>query len=91
MIASHPKLPPNCDLLGEWDNGTMYLVPGDTWLTSERKEWRLVIAAVARCAWLDEGRAYDLGQRGQSNTCTMLASQECRANAEAWRVWGINA
>lgn len=53
-------------------------------------KWRGVIAAVARCAWLDEAQ-----RRVSKAECSeyrvvgdTVEDCECADAAEAWRVWG---
>jgi hypothetical protein len=94
-----PPVPWHCDRFRRIDyetgeNSTGFVTGDDEVLDladvqlSRIAKWRKIIAAVARVAWLDEARVYDLGKRGPTTTCTMLVSQECRNNAELWKKWG---
>lgn len=47
---------------------------------------RKIIAAVARCAWLDEAARLD----DLNLDFEIMAARKCAIeNAEAWRVWGL--
>ncbi len=84
MGMNHPKIPPNCPYFDkqdgypttfDWPDTFHWEVGADIGL-----ENRLVIAAVARCAWVDE---YKHRMEIQEKI-----DVECLDNAEQWSKWG---
>jgi len=111
---SHPPIPPNCTLKSyKWTSvpgRVTALLPfdgGHPHIDSvDGPACRLVIAAVARCAWLDEAdriRANIIASvslpeevvdemlacNPEAFPCAADEIRKARANAEAWRVWGV--
>ena len=96
---SHPPIPPNCEYFGVNDAfGMCFVYQTRTpdlcthwWpLDWELCDLRNVIAAVARCAWMDEGsRIANLSDVEQSKIVAWHKEiQVCELHAEAWRIWG---
>jgi len=85
---NHPPIPPNCLYFGP--NGT-FTSPcsGIITLSAMRKildtPWIPIIAALARCAWLDEAvtRTQEREDEGYDTYVPM-----CHKNAAAWAEWG---
>lgn len=102
---SHPPIPPGCPYFKLADSGRWYFVFPNGEAANNNytdillaelgftcdvdKEQRPVIAAVARCAWLDEAEkveaAYD--ENGVIIR-TGLCNSQARKNAAAWAAWG---
>ena len=94
---THPPIPPNCPLFvaGAFElfdgDGCIFMVllawplPEDTVTKRQNQHelqlYRPIIAAVARCAWVDEAANCHL-------RAAHVACHEANENAEAWRVWG---
>lgn len=97
---SHPPIPEDCEYFDRV-NGRYVWAPSyieDSWLDSPIPETRCVIAALARCAWLDMRKGpIDVSFQKQceggdvNNFFAKLDgwTNYCEANAEAWRVWGL--
>ena len=103
-MTTHPPIPPGCRNFERHGDGFLFYgglnnavgticvrYPDSPHLAS----WRPVIAAVARCAWLDAA-ANALAHRAVSQDAfgvhaTVRSSQdllEAIMQAEAWRAWG---
>ncbi len=58
----------------------------------DTEEWRPIIAAVARCAWLDEAyetkKVYDQEKSTVMKLDRLARCEECLKNAAAWAAWG---
>ncbi len=86
--TSHPPIPPNSDYFVKVGNGD-YLFQVNPKLSVHTRVsiavydtpecWRPIIAAVARCAWMDEA-AKIYGKEPKHYTCLK--------NSEEWRIWG---
>jgi len=73
---SHPPILPNCEITMSCDGfPTIQLISG-TRIRNKR-----IIAAVARCAWLDKARSIDVSK---------WEHRDANDNAELWRLWGEN-
>lgn len=99
---THPPIPPNAEYF-RYDNGDeewvfcVLIGPGEIRSLSLptggifSRLWRPIIAAVARCAWMDEGRrrcaALDAIDGGSMTG--VRHDNESESNAEAWREWGM--
>ncbi len=102
---SHPPIPPNCPYFElPRDGGPVvfwYTLPPskpdpDTMdligypLDNSYSPWHPIIAAVARCAWLDEAQRRVHGGEYSKYRLShhVLKESECMENIELWRVWG---
>ncbi len=87
---SHPPLPPNCDLLYEPEasKGPYWIINNlaetSICLVDTDKDDRKVIAAVARCSWLDEAERIEDFESLEFHDQRMIAHE----NAVAWQEWG---
>lgn len=83
MIPPIPPIPPNCDILYEpvASRGPYWIINNlavtSICLEDTDKDDRKIIAAVARCAWLDEAA-----------TGPKCLEQLALNNAAAWKLWG---
>ena len=100
---THPPIPPNCPLFvaGAFElfdgDGCIFMVlldwplPEDTVTKRQNQHeleiYRPIIAAVARCAWLDEAERLRHDKVWLSDPWDMRTGR-ARENAEAWREWG---
>lgn len=79
-----PPIPLNChnfkDGVFWWANGEFSRLDNPDQFPRVKEE-RRIIAAVARCAWFDEGIKKD--------GWTLERFKECTDNFEAWRLWGL--
>jgi hypothetical protein len=66
---------------------------GDPIETYDDKHERGIVAAVARCAWLDEAKRLQMlpDYSYLSNRQRIPGWSAAHANAEAWRLWGEQA
>ena len=108
--SKHPAIPPNCPYfeshanLGIPSQWRFVARPAvDMFVDKASPMFRPIIAAVARCAWLDECIRLDaiLGDVCNSNceadnpadivstSSIRHALQKTKINAEAWRIWGL--
>jgi hypothetical protein len=99
-VREIPPVPPNSEFFvkdegriffkGPWHSRGVQL-PGLGSQAFDDKDlgWRKIIAAVARCAWTDEARSWQIteAQRGET-TGGILYIGTCFNNAELWRKWG---
>lgn len=101
---SHPPIPPNCPYFGVMDESGedafqcsyMELWGLESPVMMDSKFWPPIIAAVARCAWLDEeAKLEDALDRIKApypepwdSVPTWRERNAVHDNAEAWRVWG---
>lgn len=90
MKNDHPPIPPNNSFFkkGCFRFDGKWLIIDDVSLRSMK---RPIIAAVARCAWLDEAMKW---AKCPVNDCKNFDSiaeykADAESNAEAWRVWGL--
>ncbi len=91
-MSETPPMPPKHDGL-VWIDGEIRLYvpqPESTMYAKPNAYWRPIIAAVARCAWLDEGARIqrDVLVDGKPTVGWYDKTQEAFANAEKWRDWG---
>ena len=91
---THPLIPPECQWFfvetmekGSYGFELYDRDYRDWWPLSDidkienSKEWRKIVAAVARCAWLEEAKRHEVeGDYTKRN--------EANANAHAWAEWG---
>ncbi len=84
-LPTHPPIPPDCPYFrqvhGLWHLAAPLSYNNDAMLPFSAIESRPIIAAFARCAWLDER------QNDTSNPDWEGHFELCERNAEAWRVW----
>ncbi len=98
---NHPPIPPNCKY---FEGQAFVLLSGEFWPISYAKDnskyWPPLIAAIARCGWLDEAERMDAERcalDSQSKTyyerTSALIEAEFKAcdNAKAWKKWGERA
>ncbi len=88
MSDKHPPIPPNCEGIIQLVDGVlMLLMPGGS---RRLTMYRPYIAAVARCAWLDEGMRRCAEKDKVDGGCltAIRYDAEGERNAEAWRNWG---
>jgi hypothetical protein len=92
-----PPLPPNC---GHFREQYFLLSCGETICLLGTARWRPIIAAVARCAWLDEAQALDVTHKHAFSEMrafpTIHRDEHAKyvaaiANAKAWAKWGKSA
>lgn len=88
-LAAIPALPPNSPHFCIEKGFPIFLSTedcSDPWdlFSLRNTHQRKLVAAVARCAWLDE--LARLAERGQPYDGTLNAARD---NAEAWREWGL--
>lgn len=96
----HPPIPPNCPYFRDSDGWHLLILISageERWFDLSDMNgplaiiWRPVIAAVARCAWLDvheEARNNNWACEWTHNERGELISKY-QVNTESWRVWGL--
>ena len=87
ISPKHPPIPPNCEsfvsngglclLIPESEDGSEVCVS----INQCDKAWRPIIAAVARCAWID------IADNDQETEQKVYV--EAMKNADAWKAWGV--
>lgn len=100
---SHPPIPPNCTEFFDKINRRevfIFQINGTSiwWFLEPQgredplsKPAKRLIASVARCAWLDEEKAYQRVSHIDDLLIQILSDMNrCSENAEAWRLWGLN-
>ncbi len=104
----HPPIPPNCPYFKKSITGEMCFFIDDPrrWpcggvQLGDIREWQRhlipLIAAAARCAWLDESERRDVPFKEgffptgspEHNDC--VRRRTAKENAENWRLWGLAA
>ncbi len=95
-----PPIPPNCPHFEVQKNGAILFwtvlekdldigdrcIPVRFSIKRDVMYWRPVIAAVARCAWLDEARKTTIDDEVAGKKIGEW--EDAVNNAEAWRAWG---
>ncbi len=105
---SHPPIPPNCEHLREAGDSVLLCAGGKIIgsiqdFNARPQALRPIVAAVARCAWLDERDrnaklcddtyvdsehpCYGLSQSAE-HEAAWEATKTCAKNAKAWKEWG---
>jgi len=111
--VSHPPIPPNCEFFvkhtsPKYLGNDVFMLFGydevdlSADLPHHDRRMKKIIAAVARCAWLDEAHkhwkaytvpdGYAQGVTPEDGAAWRMKVKDyrddCWNNAEAWRVWG---
>lgn len=99
MSEKHPPVPPNCPFFQDgrmvFPSSDLYPLMRPAWRLSAPDTMRPIIAAVARCAWLDEIERLRPAMNGESRTMAafkgITASGKLMVkagqNASAWAKW----
>lgn len=106
-MPSHPPVPPNCPYFAKDGEDWLFRAPnhwsgvvlasgveeGLVWTDEHLNGWRPIIAAVARCAWLDEaaklnGYIAESGEDTSGYIDHLFKRADMLKNAQAWREWG---
>jgi len=80
--TDHPPVPPGCKLAELTAALALYGESKKRMITYYGISGRVIAAAVARCAWIDEAR------RIEAECWHRKRADTERGYAEAWRVWG---
>jgi len=91
-MSETPPIPPGCECLVPI-NGELRLhvrLPDGTAYARPDAYWRPIIAAIARCAWLDEAERIHREVLSEKKAIVgwYEGTQAAFANAELWRKWG---
>ncbi len=98
---THPEIPPNCDLIYESEakKGPYWVINNmcqtSICLVDTDPDDRKIIAAVARCAWMDMPHDHKLAMdyvptayHTSDDSLAEAWEHLKKYNAEAWRIWG---
>ena len=84
----HPPIPPNCKHFDSGVHPYFILDCGDEICLITTARWRPIVAAVARCAWLDEAERIKKEFWTKDNVKICPEYNDAIINSEAWAAWG---